>query len=254
MGMSEIQAVLNGVDFRTRHNDYSLVMPSTTSGAYHATQDVPFPEIPPQVSSKESVDEQIAEMREWFKAWRDSDYSVRDYRPYFKPVLCYLEGAWTTELQSEITEPYYSTRHHLDASSWEEVHEKSRFESTTGIRYDHENMAHLPTKLFNDTDGKLALAQWNYRILCHPIQTNLEKKHLRVIDDLGFRLYRRKILSGFDSTRGARFQLNADDEDIFFEPGNLLDAIMCEVPGKDNYQANITDDSQGFTMYSMKNP
>ena len=31
VGIGEIQAVLNGVEFQTRHNDYNLNMPSTTS-------------------------------------------------------------------------------------------------------------------------------------------------------------------------------------------------------------------------------
>ncbi|KAI8745485.1 hypothetical protein BgiBS90_033607, partial [Biomphalaria glabrata] len=59
----------------------------------------------------------IVEMREWFKAWRDQNSSVRDYRPYFKPLLCYLEGAWTTNTK-ELEEPFFSDRHSLDATSW----------------------------------------------------------------------------------------------------------------------------------------
>ena len=34
--MGEIIAVLNGIEFRTRHNDYKLKMASTTSTDYHA--------------------------------------------------------------------------------------------------------------------------------------------------------------------------------------------------------------------------
>ena len=34
-GMGEIVAVLNGVEFRTRHNDYGLRMPSTTTAIYN---------------------------------------------------------------------------------------------------------------------------------------------------------------------------------------------------------------------------
>merc|ERR1719232_1972475 len=33
VGMGEVVAVINGVEFRTRHNDYQMAMPSTKSGA-----------------------------------------------------------------------------------------------------------------------------------------------------------------------------------------------------------------------------
>ena len=59
-GMGELVAVLNGVEFRTRHNDYKLKMPSPTSGDYHATEDIPFPDVPPEVLGKATVDEQVS--------------------------------------------------------------------------------------------------------------------------------------------------------------------------------------------------
>lgn len=49
MGMGELIVVLNGVEFRTRHNDYKPKMPSTTSKVYGATEDIPFPEVPKEV-------------------------------------------------------------------------------------------------------------------------------------------------------------------------------------------------------------
>lgn len=59
-----------------------------------------------QVLDKKTVDEQIVEMRQWFKAFRDQDHSVRDYRKHFKPVLCYLEGGWTHSTK-KIEEPFF---------------------------------------------------------------------------------------------------------------------------------------------------
>ena len=47
--MGELIAVLNGVEFRTRHNDYKMRMPHRTSKEYGATEDIPYPEVPPQV-------------------------------------------------------------------------------------------------------------------------------------------------------------------------------------------------------------
>ena len=59
--MGEFIAVLNGVEFRTRHNDYRLFMPSTTSNAYHAKENVPFPQVPPEVLQYTEVDDQVRE-------------------------------------------------------------------------------------------------------------------------------------------------------------------------------------------------
>ncbi len=49
VGMGEFIGVLNGVEFRTRHNDYRLNMPHTSSTQYHAFEPVPFPDVPPEV-------------------------------------------------------------------------------------------------------------------------------------------------------------------------------------------------------------
>ena len=63
-------------------------------------------------------------MREWFKAWKASNTTHRDYRKYFRPVLCYLEGAWTNDL--DLDEPFDSDRHQLEAESWFELQEQIR--------------------------------------------------------------------------------------------------------------------------------
>ena len=103
VGMGEVTAVLNGVEFKTRHNDYRLYMPHRTSKTMNAYERIPFPDVPPEVTNKATIDEQVKEMREWFKAFREQDHTVRDYRKYFKPVLCYLEGSWTQSVK-DITE------------------------------------------------------------------------------------------------------------------------------------------------------
>jgi len=40
--------------------------------------------LPNQVLEKPTVEEQIKEMVQWFKAFQANDYSKRDYRKYFK--------------------------------------------------------------------------------------------------------------------------------------------------------------------------
>eukprot|EP01084_Bolivina_argentea_P296756 511142_1 len=94
-GMGEVAAVLNGVEFQTRHNDFNLEMPSTTSTDYGVTEKIPQPDVPPQVLAYgDDIDGQIAEMQEWFRAFKTQNKSHRYYPLYFKPILCYLEGTW----------------------------------------------------------------------------------------------------------------------------------------------------------------
>ena len=92
---------------------------------YHGRRNIPFPDVPPAVRQFSDVNDQIKEMKLWFKAWRDQDHSQRDYRKYFKPVLCYLEGAWTRPGKS-IDEPFHSDRHFVDAKNWFDLQDKFR--------------------------------------------------------------------------------------------------------------------------------
>ena len=247
VGLGELVAVLNGWEFRTRHNDYKINMPSLNSTEYHATEDIPFPDVPPEVLQYSSVADQVREMREWFKAWRDQDYSVRDYRPYFKPVLCYMEGAWTLPGE-HIEESFDSDRHYLDASTWHEMLDKVRFMSQTGRKDPSENFAYLPTTIFDQVDGYPLFAQWNYRILCHPLSRDLPLNRLRPVNDLGVRMAYGNDLENHARKRGARFQLNPRDTDTF-EDGRvnygLLDELMAEIPGKENYNGYLEDSVLG---------
>ena len=34
-------------------------------------------------------------MREYFRAFMEQNITIKDYVDYFKPVLAYIEGAWT---------------------------------------------------------------------------------------------------------------------------------------------------------------
>ena len=124
--MGEFIGVLNGVEFRTRHNDFRLNQPHSTDPSFHKVEPIEFPDVPPEVTNQPTVDAQIQEMREWFKAWKNSDDSQRDYKKYFQPVMCYLEGAWTTKQGDSIEESFESDRHFLDATSWFDLQEKVR--------------------------------------------------------------------------------------------------------------------------------
>ena len=68
--------------------------------------------------------------------------------------------------------------------------------------------------IFNITDGVPVLGQWNYRILCHPIQDRLlELQHLKPVDDLSSRLRLHRNLDEFIQTRAARFQISRHSMD-----------------------------------------
>ena len=255
IGMGELVAVLNGVEFRTRHNDHIMVMPHRTSSEYHAVEEIPLPTVPPEVSRQRTVPDQIVEMREWFKAWKNQDYSKRDYRKYFKPVLCYLEGAWTFS-KDQIDEPFASDRHFIDANTWYELQERLRFTTYTGKKSALENYAYLPTKIMGITDeGLPILAQWNYRILCQPLKRDLPLNRFRLVEDLKSRLSRDYTYEEFKNERSARFSINQfdsddTDKDDFIRYG-LLDELMREIPGKDNHQGNITDTAFAKTTYDL---
>ncbi|CAG5136778.1 unnamed protein product, partial [Candidula unifasciata] len=247
VGLGELSVVLNGVEFRTRHNDYKLVMSSRTSGNYHAIEDIPFPDVPPEVLRKRNVEGQIEEMREWFKAFQNQDKSKRDYTKYFKPVLCYLEGAWT--LDQEIEEPFPSDRHWLDATSWADLYEKNRFTAFTGVKNRLENIAFLPSTIMSvdPVTGKVQYAQWNYRILCSPIKDDIPLAYFYQEDDLSFRVDTGQTILETASTRAARFKLFDPARKMNYQ---ILDEIFATVPGKDNHGSNLTFTVFGEEMFN----
>ncbi|XP_060076523.1 uncharacterized protein LOC132556151 [Ylistrum balloti] len=265
VGMGELIVVLNGVEFRTRHNDYKLRMPSKHSKTYNAMEDLPFPGVPPSVRNKQTVADQIKEMREYFRAFKEQNTHIRqDYKNYFKPAMCYLEGGWTTNTET-LEEPFHSDRHFLDAAGWADLHKKIRFTSYTGSKSMLENYSFLPTTLVDVKNGTPQYSQWNYRILCNPIKTQLGLGDFALVDDLGPRLANRKTLDQMSLSRAARFTLNPTHGthhfnstlghgklDIRLYGQGIIDNIMQEIPGKDNYLANLNDNAYLKTEYDMK--
>uniref|UniRef100_A0A0B6ZK72 Uncharacterized protein n=1 Tax=Arion vulgaris TaxID=1028688 RepID=A0A0B6ZK72_9EUPU len=251
LGLGEFSARMNGLEYRTRHNDFKLVMPSTTSKEYMAVEDIPFPDVPPEVLSKTTVQDQILEMREWFRAFKEQDTSIRDYTKYFKPTLCYIEGSWTTK--KNLIEPFQSDRHLLDAKSWDDLHMKNRFVSLTGVKNRLENIAFLPTTIMsvNMTTGVSEYAQWIYRIICSPINFDVPLSYFQQEDDLSYRVDSGQTLGETGKTRAARYKL----WDSSSTPENqILDKIMNSIPGMDNFGANLSFTVFGEPMYEATNP
>ncbi|KAJ7378062.1 hypothetical protein OS493_024724 [Desmophyllum pertusum] len=159
--------------------------------------------------------------------------------------------------KQKIDEPFESDRHFIDATSWFDLQEKIRFTSYTGRKSNLENYSFLPTTIMEIINGTIPVfAQWNYRILCHPVSRDIPLNRLRVVDEFHTRLpYGRK----YDEqayTRAARFQLNPKDSDRWYRGFNspsftLLDALMSEIPGKDNYQGNLIDDAFDLPAHTI---
>lgn len=253
VGFGEVNVVLNGVEFRTRHNDYSLVMPNHHSNGYHVTEKIPYPQVPPSVLAKTTVTEQIAEMKEYFRAFRLQNSTIRNYGNFFKPVLCYLEGNWEWNT-NHLHEPFHSETHHLDAESYDALVDKVRLNSYTGMSDQHQNVAYLPKKIMDiDENGNPRYAQWNYRILCNPLN-HVDLKVFKPIDDIAFRMSRKYNMSTYTRTDEARFTV-ADEphratfdqregygmfEDKAYARG-VLDNLMHQVPGANNYRGGQQD-------------
>ncbi len=121
--------------------------------------------------------------------------------------------------------------------------QKISFTSYSGKKDEAENFAYLPVKIMENQNNTPIVAQWNYRIMCHPIEGDLPTDRFQVIDDLGVRMARGLHINEFMTTRAARFQLNAnnesDSESGSFYDYEFLDELMYQVPGVDNYPADI---------------
>ncbi|XP_059157590.1 uncharacterized protein LOC131941971 [Physella acuta] len=236
MAFRPAQYVLNGVEFRTNTTYFSLMMPISTKLPYKGLREILFPPVPPEVLNKETVHEQIHEMREWFKAWKTQDFSTRDYRRYFKPVLCYLEGMWEASKSKD------------EFETWFQDLEKIRFYTYTGLYYD---LMYLPTTItsINKETGMPVFARFNYRVVCHPLTVDVPTSYLKYVNELQVRIPRSYTIEEAEAQYNARFTVT-DPEDYDFNLWSTLETLMEEIPGLDNYGVNITDTSFDETLYS----
>lgn len=245
--------VLNGVEFRLPWQKFQLRMPSKTTHDWHKTEPIPYPRVPPSVLSKHKISEQIFELQEYFRAFKYQDTKIRsDYADFFKPVLCYLEGTW---LNGAVH----------DQSRWMAAPLELEVLAGDGMET---GQAFNPIKIMSVVNGTASYAYWNSRILCHPIQQELKLGSFFIKDDLAARLSSKKSLYDFGKSNLARFDLiefgrhqRGFSADLGYGEGiptfshySTLDAIMEEIPGKDNYPANITGGEFGLIAYNAHFP
>ena len=181
-------------------------------------------------------------MKEWFKAWKNQDDSERAYKDHFKPVLCYMEGAWLEEDTADL-DGFTSFRHFVNAADWDNLHERIMFTSYNGRKDNFENLSHLPKKIMGITNGVPDIAQWNYRILCHPLKNDLPLRNLQLVDDLSRRVAENLKLKEYELSKTARYNIDPKHLKLADSERNLLDELMEEIPGANNYPASNTDDT-----------
>lgn len=277
LGMGEIEVVMNGVDFRTRHNDFRLLTPAA-SREYGAVEPVAMPDVPQAVLDIQKhcptrdgcVPEQVREMQAWFEAWKNQDAGERDYTKHFQPVLCYLEGAWVVDADvSDIQGA--SDRHSIEAGSYHDLRQKTRYMANSGRKNTRENLAQLPSAVRGvDADGKVTVANFEYAIKCEKLAGDVPLNRFRVAQDLQTMLAAGRGGSGgrpltraeLAATRRARFELhpalnangNLDlDDDAAWgydlhtsrRQYEYIDTLMEQVWGKDNRGAELEDVLEG---------
>ncbi|KAJ9457826.1 hypothetical protein DIPPA_04223 [Diplonema papillatum] len=268
VGIGEFGAVLNGVQFTTRHNDYSLAEADDTISAaeYISTwppraKAIEHPPVPPSVLNAGNVTAQMKEMREYFRAFHEQDDKHRDYKPYFPAIMCYLEGTWT-EASNEVAEPFASERHHIDAETWAELNEKTAYLANNGQKNNEENLPILPTtvrdmrKPESGNTFEPVLAQWFYRVSCKKLKDDLPTSRFRVRNDLHMQMAEAKPVTRETLGNTARAVFDVDPTpsaswrpNRSFPKGKtryeFMDELMSEISGFSGPNAFLKDASFG---------
>ncbi|GFO42570.1 hypothetical protein PoB_006907500 [Plakobranchus ocellatus] len=252
LGIDDFVAVMNGVDFQSVSNGgYGLKKPTSNRDKLDEVEDIDLPEVPLEVSSKPTVQEQIDEMRLWFKAFKEQDYSVRDYRKYFKPNICYLEGAWHLNPKT-VDEPETSKKHFDDAKEWFEEMDLKRFQSYGGLRSEKENFDYKPTVLYKMSKNKIPhFARWKSRLLCQPASHQVPTTFFQPQHDLATRIRNNNTWEELPDTLQARFKLNEFGTERR-TTWTLLDDLMAGAPGKENAGNFIREEVFGNVVVHVK--
>lgn len=130
MGTPELSIYLHE-QIQTRHLDPVLVTPKIGSENFLETEIVKAPPIPPAILAKSTPDEQIAEAKEWMRAFVMRDPSIRDYRPYVDVHLLVME-AW--DQVTAIEDASLSFRHGEEESGVYDIHAASAIYQVTGAK------------------------------------------------------------------------------------------------------------------------
>ena len=262
-GLGELPLCVNGVCFGTRHNDYKMRRKHTTLKGLDNLEDIDCPDVPPSVLDKDTVDEQVEEMREYFRAFLEQNTTRRpDFEQYFPPYLCYAEVYWMNVNRSTISEGSTSERHKFSAPSFELMEEQAEFFLRTGHKQLREDCAFMQGRFrWIDSDNKPVVEQLMYRILCHPIPSyiNFKKEYIEPRSDTATMVRLSKVwgkgaVEDLDQKRSTLFRVRRRrNEDDSLQDRNLtyLDKIFKTIPGLSNL-GNKQDVIEGETAMQVR--
>ena len=152
LGMPEIAVNLRELQ-HWRHVDPALITPKA-GGGWLETEIIEAGDIPPAILAKATPAEQIAEAREWMRAFVNNDTSIRNFRPYCKAILLYAES-WDQITQA--ADPSPSFRHTADSTNVQEVTEQAALYSGLGTKGVFENKNHAVTNILS---GRMVTTAW----------------------------------------------------------------------------------------------
>jgi len=98
------------------------------------------------------------------------------------------------------------------------------------------------------------IANFDYRVLCSPIGIDLPTNRLRVVDDITCQMSENPLrtVNQLAQSLEAYFQLNPRDAPDWVDGKNtyeLLDLLMEQIPGKDNYDSFLNESIEGEVAY-----
>lgn len=263
-GMPETSAVVNGYEVNTRHIDYRIV--HSVGSAYLAVEDAVPPAVPASVAGKTKPADQLAEMREYLRAYALHDSSIRDYRSHFDTYVSVLE-VWLENMTGDkLVDTFPSFRHQLSTLGHRKMNDDAIALMASGLKPRFENDDFKPTVVrVMRPDGQPQFAVLRYRVTAVRLGTYAEypaHEMVAQIDDPATRLRFGRDDAQIAASRLGRFRvLHARGDDSVAARGGpgLLDQIMAKVPGLDGLGATIheeykdTDDvGSVFTQRLMK--
>lgn len=157
-GLAEMQIVVHDFE-QTAHVDPSLVTP--IPGDWLSTRPIVPHDVPAAILSKPTVDERIAEAREWGKAFLHRDTSIRPYKPFCKVLLMVMEG-W--DQVTDPTNPVLSFRHRWNGSGLHDLQKTADFYAHTGSKPVLENDPFVPIGLMAAENAPGQLFTSTYRM------------------------------------------------------------------------------------------
>lgn len=251
-GMAEVAVCINGIYLRTRHNDYKLNAP-VANGTYLQTAEIPLPAVPASVLAKPTVQEQVDEMREYFRAFVNGDSELRDYEPHFRWSMSYLE-IWPEVLTAEIADTFSSDRHGINVNNLRNAIDKHLLYTVSGHQDRPENTPFIPFIVRSvAVDGRPQWSLIRYRICAVDVGSVAEYAPadlLKYRDQFALRLAANRTAEQMMNDRRCRFEV-MEPEGQQLGP-TLVDELMAKVPGLNGGGTLVETFNDTGTPYNLK--